>query len=535
MQVLDCTIRDGGYYVDWDFDEVLVDKYLLAIATSKVDIVEIGFRFLPQERFLGAFAYCTDEFLNTLNLPNDLLIAVMVNADQLINYEKGVEAAINLLFKSAADSPVRIVRVAMKAEDVCFVKLIAKSLYDLGYKVFINLMQIDLLEKTEIIEIAQTVRDWGVVEVLYFADSFGSMEVRDITGVIATLSGIWDKDLGIHAHDNKGLALVNCLSAIENGVNYIDATLLGMGRGAGNARIENLLIEITQRGIGDYYPDALFPLVTNEFQDLKDNHNWGGNIFYFLSAVHRIHPTYVQKLLSEGRYSTEQILAAIRYLKLNGNSVFSLDSMMRSLSGIEGSEEGGWSVDKWLKEKNVLIIGSGPGTKKYLKAILRFIRNKKPFVLCLNTNSVLPQEVVNAYVACNEMRILMELNHYSKLKKPLIIPVSRIPDSCREALSHTEILDYGLRVAMDDFSIGKNGCVLSSSLALGYAISIATAGKARKILCVGMDGYGYSDPRNDEIINLLKHYKSLSCSIPIVSLTPTSYPIDQKSLFEPGL
>ena len=60
LKILDCTLRDGGYYVDWDFDESTVKKYLSAVAIAKIDIIELGFRFLPVNKFLGAFAYSTD-------------------------------------------------------------------------------------------------------------------------------------------------------------------------------------------------------------------------------------------------------------------------------------------------------------------------------------------------------------------------------------------------------------------------------------------------------------------------------------------
>jgi len=81
--ILDCTLRDGGYYVNWDFDPATVEKYLSAVTIAKIDIIEIGFRFLSSDNFLGAFAYSTDEFLKTIKLPKCVPIAVMVNSSEL--------------------------------------------------------------------------------------------------------------------------------------------------------------------------------------------------------------------------------------------------------------------------------------------------------------------------------------------------------------------------------------------------------------------------------------------------------------------
>ena len=84
ITILDCTLRDGGYYGNWDFDRSTVKRYLAAMSIAKVDIIEIGFRFLPQKKFLGPFAYSADEYLNSLSLPTNIEVAVMVNARELI-------------------------------------------------------------------------------------------------------------------------------------------------------------------------------------------------------------------------------------------------------------------------------------------------------------------------------------------------------------------------------------------------------------------------------------------------------------------
>ena len=69
LTVLDCTLRDGGYYNSWDFDVETVTRYLQSISTAGVDVIEIGFRYPPRNKFLGAFAYCREHFLKRLPLP----------------------------------------------------------------------------------------------------------------------------------------------------------------------------------------------------------------------------------------------------------------------------------------------------------------------------------------------------------------------------------------------------------------------------------------------------------------------------------
>ena len=81
---LDCTLRDGGYYNNWNFNIDLINKYLKVMSDIKVDYVEIGFRSGEKKEFRGACAYSTDEFLNNLRIPKNLKIAVMINGAELI-------------------------------------------------------------------------------------------------------------------------------------------------------------------------------------------------------------------------------------------------------------------------------------------------------------------------------------------------------------------------------------------------------------------------------------------------------------------
>jgi len=530
--VLDCTFRDGGYYVDWDFDESTVRKYLAAISTAKVDIVEIGFRFLSADKFLGAFAYSTDEYLNSISLPKDVSIAVMINASDFISADAGMVNAVEQVFVEKNDSVVDIVRIATRAKDVMQCQALAEKINNLGYRVFLNLMQVDAVESDELSRVATTISSWGTIDVLYFADSFGSMEPASVQEIVAVVRLGWHGALGIHTHDNKGQALANSLAARDAGVTYIDSTMSGMGRGAGNAKTEYLLVELMRRNAGRYFPDALFPLVLQDFHKLQLKHQWGPNIYYYLSAIHGIHPTYIQEMLGDERYGTDQILSAINFLKSTRVPFFSFENMLRAAAGVEGNENGKWSARDWLEGRTVLILGAGPSTKRYIDSIRRFVERHRPVVFCLNVNESVPVDMVDAYVACHETRILIESDSYANLERPIILPLSRVPFSIKEALDGVEIYDYGLRIEKDRLDIFENGCVLDRPLALTYAISVATAGGSGRVLITGVDGYEASDSRQLEMIEVLNQYLDKEDAINLTAITPTTYPVDQRSIFE---
>ena len=127
VKILDCTLRDGGYYNKWDFDRNDVDRYLTAIKMSSVDIVELGFRFLPKNTFMGPFAYTTDDFINQLDLPDGPIYGVMINGKEFIRNANGSPSLINKLFHPKEKSPLDLVRVAINFNDVFGSELIVKS------------------------------------------------------------------------------------------------------------------------------------------------------------------------------------------------------------------------------------------------------------------------------------------------------------------------------------------------------------------------------------------------------------------------
>lgn len=141
MNILDCTLRDGGYYNDWDFDSDVVEQYLTRIAESRIDYVELGLRNFPKQGFLGAFAYTTEDFLNSLELPDGPVYGVMVDAKTILESGFDISEAVDLLFSPASESKVSLVRVAAHFHEVETSGPIVARLKELGYTVGFNLMQ----------------------------------------------------------------------------------------------------------------------------------------------------------------------------------------------------------------------------------------------------------------------------------------------------------------------------------------------------------------------------------------------------------
>lgn len=529
MQILDCTLRDGGYYNGWDFPLDLTNQYLEAMQASGVSIVELGLRSLINKGFKGASAYTTDSYLDTLTIPSELKVAVMINASELIGDTPLDEVLEKLFPLNSDDSRVEVVRIASHVHE--FIKALpaCRWLKERGYIVGFNLMQIADRSQGEVESLALEASKYSI-DALYFADSMGSMDPNQTSTIISWLRKYWHGAMGIHTHDNMGLALQNTLQAIADGVTWLDATVTGMGRGPGNARTEELAIEIAENKKQKIDMVPLMGIIKEYFQPLKNECGWGSNPYYYLSGKYGIHPTYIQEMLSDSRYSEEDILAAISHLKVEGGKKFSANTLDASRHFYKGSGKGKWKPESTLSGKEILILGAGPGVAAHKLAIERFIKSRKPVVIALNTQSSVSQDLIDFRVACHPVRLLADCSTHVNLEQSLITPASMLPKDVLKSLDGKELLDFGLTIKDDAFECGPSCAVLPNSLVISYALAISSSGNAKRILLAGFDGYGADDPRSKEMQDTLDLFCKTQ-NIDLMSVTPTTYRIPTSSIY----
>jgi len=534
IKILDCTLRDGGYYNKWDFDRDTVDEYLTAVKDSSVDVVELGFRSLPKDTFMGPYYYTTDEFINQLDLPKGPIYGVMINGKEFINKLGGDQSGIKELFNKKKNSPISLVRIAINFNHALESKAIARELKNMGYIVAINLMQAHGKSDNEYIKISKIINDWQIYDVLYFADSLGNMIPEEVQKICQCIRQGWSGPLGIHTHNNKNMALINSMTAVSNGATWCDGTVTGMGRGAGNVSTESLILEMTHLGHHSGNANMMQPAV-EKFTVLKNKYDWGSNLYYHYASNHGIHPTFVQSLLEDRRYDNQQVLGALEFLSDKDSTAYSTNVVREAIYGNQTNVVGTWDATGWLDGKEVLIVGAGPSVKKYKKGIIQYIEKNEPSVFFLNINHSLSPSLARATIVSHETRALFDSQHYHNLQHPIILPASRLGQLIKDQLADLEILDYGLTLEQDSFIINSNGCRLQWPLAAAYALAIITQARASKINLVGFDGYSADDPRQEEMNDVFEKYYDISKSISLISLTPTTYNIRQGSIFSPNI
>lgn len=531
---LDCTLRDGGYYNSWDFPATVIQDYLYAMSESGVDRVELGFRFPKKSGFLGFSAYTPDSVLRTLEIPSGLHLGVMINCSDLITDTTTLNSALLEIFTSESREYLDFVRIATHLEEIEVASSASRWLKNYGYEVGVNLMQISEASEPDI-SAATSSLDPEIVDVLYVADSLGTLGPADTAAIITCVKSAWGSDIGIHAHDNGGLATANTLAAIESGANWVDSTIAGMGRGAGNARTEILAGHLDKFRATPVRSELLEQILNAYFLPLQRECGWGVNSHYVRGSTRRIHPTFIQELLSNQTYSTLEIDAAISALGKSESHRYSQQRLASATEWINDVNTGPgiWDQRELFEGKRVLFLGSGPSARDHSAALSQLASDPEVVVVSSNLSAPIDTSLISARVACHPLRIVADASTYSNLTAPVIMPRALLPEDQGVSLASQErILDVGLAVSSGRPSAASTGFIeLAAPLVLPYGLLVCLSGGAESVFLAGFDGYTGDDQRRSREQQILDEIIALKYPGQVIAITPTRYEMTQDSVY----
>ncbi len=288
LKVLDCTIRDGGLINDHQFDNGLVKAVYESCVEAGLDYMEIGYRnskrLFPKEKF-GPFRHSDEEDIRRITGDHDskatgLKLALMADAGKS-------DWATDILPKN--QSVVDMVRVACYVNQIPEAVEMIHDAHEKGYETSCNLMAISTAQETEIDQAIETIIQTPV-DVIVVVDSYGALYREQIDLLIRkyldAVNGT-DKQVGIHAHNNQQLAFANTIEAIILGANRVDASMDGLGRGAGNCPME-LLIGFLRNP--KFKRRAIYKLLQDHFVKLRETLEWGPLVPYNITGQLNRHP-----------------------------------------------------------------------------------------------------------------------------------------------------------------------------------------------------------------------------------------------------
>ncbi len=499
LEICDCTLRDGGYYTNWDFNRELVELYLKTVnSINAITHVEIGYRSLPMNEYLGEYYYCPDYILKIAkDLCPSKKLAIMLN-------EKDTPIDMLSQILNPCIGIINLIRIAVNPNELNKSIILAIEIKKLGFNVAFNLMYMSRWAKDNEFVSKLTLLD-NIVDFIYMVDSFGGVYPEDVLELTKKLKKELKVPIGFHGHNNLELALSNTLTAIESGCDIVDSTITGMGRGAGNLKTELLLTSLSAKMNIDIDFNKLNPVVF-EFEKLQKEYKWGTNLAYMISGANSLPQKDVMSWLSKRRYDTQSIINALQNKRDKLIDNYKVDVLNNE-----------------SKCKRAIIIGGGFNSLRHSNALFEICK-RNPEIVLIHAGTrfaKLFNNIENRQYYClvgaegNKLQKDIDTLNLSNIKC-VIEPSPRLMGT----ILPSEVINLTHELSAITFIDNFNDSLLTISLQLSIDLKVG------ELFLFGMDGYDMKTEEqmvevsneNQMIFNAyLESYSNL------ISLLPTHY------------
>jgi len=485
FNILDCTLRDGGYYTNWDFDKSIVKSYLECINDLPIKYIEVGYKGCYQSEYKGQYFFLPNSTLKFISNCTTKDLAIMLDAKDVKvdgNFKQSMIEVKNYI------SLVRIATTPSKIEKSLE---IASVLKDSGFEVALNVMNISSIYNEQLF--FSFLKDIeSKIDYLYLVDSYGSIFPEELKKIILKLRKHTSVSLGFHSHNNIELSFSNTLAAIECGVELIDSTVLGMGRGAGNLKTELILSYLKSQKNLEVDLNLLGRLV-EIFQPLHNKYRWGTNLAYIVAGLFSIPQGNVMKMLEINRYSLAGVLK-----RLQKNTITSFPCFKNK-----------------DKVKKCVIIGGGESILLHFEAIEAYL--------------LLDPDITIIHSSSRYIGLFKNLPNKSILAIPgdQVLNINsflEFADACILASAPREIniasYDFNKVFELNDTHFPKY-----KDSPLSISLDVAIELMAEDVRLIGFDGY--SELKNTKQIFLMQENQSIidifTENRELLSLTPSGY------------
>lgn len=509
-ELLDCTLRDGGYYTNWDFQDDLVADYLHAMSGLPISMIELGYRSKPKAPYMGRYFYLDRSDLARAKgaLRPDQRLAIMLNA-------KDCEPEDIPTLLEGCGEWVDIVRFACDPGKLSEGLELARATKDLGFQVAMNVMYLTKYID-DLSPIAPLAKAGNAVDFVALVDSYGGCMPEDVTRAFASAVETLPQKVGFHGHNNISLAFANSIAAIEAGAAFVDGTIMGMGRGAGNVPTEIMLAYYGAKDKADVNY-ALLATLVDRFEPLHQKHGWGPSLPYMVSGFANLPQADVMSWLSKRRYTPGSIVDALR----SRHSEAADTRVLPAISDLR-------SADRDV----ALIVGGGDSVIDHLPALSRFVERERPHVIhaSLRNANLLPEDGRFVCLAGQELARWTP-DTVSKRLGPTDRVVTQPPP--RFAGSLPQGVDAYQTDVSEDFEghqLGPISDVAPIQLSLAAARDLG----CKTIYLAGFDGYANADIEQQalmaDFMTTLRGFCDAHPDVNVVSMLPTQYDLPVRSL-----
>ena len=304
IKILDCTLRDGGYVNDWEFSRKAFDDIIINLQEVGIDIIEVGMMVKNSaEKF-------TTKFSSFDKIP-DLPRIKDTNSIFTVMFTYGEAKGVNV--PERKPDGVEAIRLAYFKNDYRESLKLAEEFKQKGYDVFLQAMATFMYSERELQEMIEQVNR---LQPKFFCmvDSFGVMYSEDVQHMFKSVDSMLAPGIGLgfHAHNNQQLAFSNAITFVNIAENSprnicVDASIYGMGRGAGNVNLELLANYFNKKKSASYDTDKILKLWNDYLYDDYKKYFWGYSWEYFFTASNETNSAYIWYIKTKGITDMESI------------------------------------------------------------------------------------------------------------------------------------------------------------------------------------------------------------------------------------
>lgn len=387
IKLLDCTLRDGGYINDWNFGAENIRYIADKIVYAGVDVIEMGYLSVNNSENPNATRY--------FSVDQVAFIASSIPLGRqdyalMINYGEYPQEK---LADASANSP--ILRIAFHKKDLYAAMTYVSESLKKGYRCYVQPMGVLNYSDAEFVDLILMVNTMNV-EAFYIVDSFGILEMKDFRRLLFLADHNLKENifLGYHAHNNLQQAYDNakymCMQPLTHNI-VIDASIFGMGRGAGNLNIE-LFAQYLNNTIGTRYNiEAFLEVFDKCLKPIYVKTPWGYSLPFYLSAIHNVHPNYAAYFSEKNTLNVKSLNELLGMIPKDEKNNFTKDKAAsyyrKYLERFIDDEEGKIKLKKEIIDKPILILAPGKTLRSYEDRIVSFIVEKKPVIIGVNRAS----------------------------------------------------------------------------------------------------------------------------------------------------
>jgi 3-deoxy-D-manno-octulosonate cytidylyltransferase len=388
FQLLDCTLRDGGYVNDWKFEDAHSKSIIEALHTANVELIECGYLSDKVKRTPNLTIFNTvDEFNALINetgvptsgKPYQLLL--------MIDY--GTYDVDKLPPRDTQGNHLDGIRLVFHTKEYIAAMPVAEKLIAKGYKTFIQPMVTSFYTDAALLDLIERSNALDPYA-FYIVDSFGFLDRPELRRMFYLINRNLKPtiNLGLHLHNNMQLAFSNAMDFLDIAAHrriILDSSVFGMGRGAGNLNTELFADYLNKQYGRNYQIVPILQIIDNFLESIYREQYWGYSVAHFLSAAHRSHPNNASYLVNKKTLSVADIAQIIGRMEPAMQAKHD-KKYLDQLYFQYRSEKGGPSTfdGAAFRDRDIVILASGKSILRHEDRIVRHVQQNNSLVVAVN-------------------------------------------------------------------------------------------------------------------------------------------------------